>query len=375
MIAAFSQARLNFRRPISKCSVSFIIIEGIIWNVVYAFLEIFAKQFFMKTLGIETSCDETAVALYDSTSGIISETVYSQIDLHKKYGGVVPELASRDHCEKIIDVFNEGIGGVSVHEIDRIAYTAGPGLLGALIVGESFAQGLAFALNKPLIPINHLEAHFLSPFLDFPEIQYPFTSLLVSGGHSLIVDVKDFEDYEIIGQSVDDAVGEAFDKVGKLLQLPYPGGPHIEEAAKRGDPARFDFPRPMKYSDDLNLSFSGLKTAVLYATKDLNINDERSNISASFQEAVIDVLSTKIKKAMKQTGNKSLVMAGGVAANKKIRAALDMLEENEGIKVFYPSIRHCTDNAAMVAYLGSLKIEGKNIYNSNVRARWPVNEI
>ena len=171
----------------------------------------------MKTLGIETSCDETAVALYDSASGIISETVYSQIDLHKKYGGVVPELASRDHCEKIIDVFNEGIGGVDIHDIDRIAYTAGPGLLGALIVGESFAQGLAFALNKPLIPVNHLEAHFLSPFLDFPKIQYPFTSLLVSGGHSLIVDVKDFEDYEIIGQSLDDAVGEAFDKVGKLL--------------------------------------------------------------------------------------------------------------------------------------------------------------
>ena len=191
----------------------------------------------------------------------------------------------------------------------------------------------------------------------------------------MIVDVKDFEDYEIIGQSVDDAVGEAFDKVGKLLQLPYPGGPHIEEAAKRGDPARFDFPRPMKYSDDLNFSFSGLKTAVLYATKDLNINDERSNISASFQEAVIDVLSTKIKKAMKQTGNKSLVMAGGVAANKKIRAALDMLEEKEGFKVFYPSIKHCTDNAAMIAYLGSLKIESKNIYNSNVSARWPVSEI
>ncbi len=333
------------------------------------------KTIFMKTLGIETSCDETAVALYDSTSGIIAETVYSQIDLHKKYGGVVPELASRDHCEKIIDVFNDGIGGVDLHDIDRIAYTAGPGLLGALIVGESFAQGLAFALNKPLIPVNHLEAHFLSPFLDFPEIQYPFTSLLVSGGHSLIVDVKDFEDYEIIGQSLDDAVGEAFDKVGKLLQLPYPGGPHIEEAAKNGDPMKYDFPRPMKHSDDLNLSFSGLKTAVLYATKDLNINDERSNISASFQEAVIDVLSTKIKKAMKQTGNKSLVMAGGVAANKKIRAALDMLEEKEGFKVFYPSIKHCTDNAAMIAYLGSLKTESKNIYNSNVRARWPVSEI
>ena len=186
----------------------------------------------MKTLGIETSCDETAVALYDSSSGIIAETVYSQIDLHKKYGGVVPELASRDHCEKIIDVFNDGIGEADLLDIDRIAYTAGPGLLGALIVGESFAQGLAFALNKPLIPVNHLEAHFLSPFLDFPEIQYPFTSLLVSGGHSLIVDVKDFEDYKIIGQSLDDAVGEAFDKVGKLLQLPYPGGPHIEESAK-----------------------------------------------------------------------------------------------------------------------------------------------
>ena len=329
----------------------------------------------MKTLGIETSCDETAIAIYDSKEGIIGESIYSQIDMHAEYGGVVPELASRDHCVKIVDVLLDALGDLSIKKIDQIAYTSGPGLLGTLLIGESFAQGLSTALDIPLIPINHLEGHLMSPMMEFPEIKMPFICLLVSGGHSTIVDVKDKGQYEIIGQSQDDAVGEAFDKVGKLLHLPYPGGPHIEEAAKNGDPVKYDFPRPMKHSDDLNLSFSGLKTAVLYATKDLNINDERSNISASFQEAVIDVLSTKIKKAMKQTGNKSLVMAGGVAANKKIRAALDMLEEKEGFKVFYPSIKHCTDNAAMIAYLGSLKTESKNIYNSNVRARWPVSEI
>ena len=296
--------------------------------------------------------------------------------MHKKYGGVVPELASRDHCEKIIDVFNDGIHGVDIHDIDRIAYTAGPGLLGALIVGESFAQGLAYALNKPLIPVNHLEAHFLSPFLDLPEIQYPFTSLLVSGGHSLIVDVKDFEDYEIIGQSLDDAVGEAFDKVGKLLQLPYPGGPHIEKAAKNGDPKKYDFPRPMKHSDDLNLSFSGLKTAVLFATKHLDINDERSNISASFQAAVIDVLTIKIKRAMKHTGNKSLVMAGGVAANKEIRYMLTNLCKEENYEAIFPPIELCSDNAAMIAMVGLKRFKLKQFNNLDFPAkpRWPLDE-
>ena len=218
----------------------------------------------MKTLGIETSCDETAIAIYDSKDGIIGESVHSQMDMHAEYGGVVPELASRDHCLKIVDVLEDALGNLSLDNIDQIAYTSGPGLLGALLIGESFAQGLSTALNIPLIPINHLEGHLMSPMMEFPEIKMPFICLLVSGGHSMIVDVKDKGQYEIIGQSQDDAVGEAFDKVAKLLDLPYPGGPYIERLALEGKSDAFDFPRPMINSDDLNMSLSGLKTSVLY---------------------------------------------------------------------------------------------------------------
>ena len=205
----------------------------------------------MKTLGIETSCDETAIAVYDSEQGIIGESVYSQIKMHAEYGGVVPELASRDHCLKVITVLEEALGDIDLNSIDQIAYTSGPGLLGALLIGESFAQGLSMALDIPLIPINHLEGHLMSPVMEFPEINMPYISLLVSGGHSMIVDVKERGDYEILGQSQDDAVGEAFDKVGKLLGLPYPGGPFIEKIARDGNPKAYDFPRPMIHSDCL----------------------------------------------------------------------------------------------------------------------------
>ena len=331
----------------------------------------------MLTLGIETSCDETAVALYDSEEGLVGESVFSQIDMHAEYGGVVPELASRDHCLKIISVLEDALGARNISEIDQIAYTSGPGLLGALLVGESFAHGLSAGLGKPTIPVHHLEAHLMAPALDFDDIGFPFISLLVSGGHSLIIDVKGLGDYTILGESQDDAVGEAFDKVGKLLNLPYPGGPHIERIAKDGDPKKFNYPRPMMHSDNLNLSFSGLKTAVLYSIRDIeNLDEHIPDIAASFQRAAIDVLVSKIKKSLTQTNRDTLILAGGVAANGLLRDEMRKLEDELNIKVRYPAMKHCTDNAAMIAYLGSLKTPDMVTQgNSNARPRWPLNEV
>ena len=332
----------------------------------------------MKTLGIETSCDETAIAVYDSEQGIIGESVFSQIKMHAEYGGVVPELASRDHCVKIISVLKEAIKDVDLKSIDQVAYTSGPGLLGALLIGESFAQGISSALNIPLIPINHLEGHLMSPVMEFPEITTPYISLLVSGGHSMIVDVKDRGDYQILGQSQNDAVGEAFDKVGKLLGLPYPGGPHIEKLALKGNPKSYDFPRPMIHSDNLDLSFSGLKTSVLYTVRDIeNITDQiKADIAASFQQAVIDVLTKKIKKSVELSGRSNVIIAGGVAANKALRAAIKELESVLNIRVYYPSLKYCGDNAAMIAFVGSLRSSDKiQVNGSSVRARWPLSEL
>jgi len=332
----------------------------------------------MKTLGIETSCDETAIAIYDSNKGIIGESVYSQMEMHAEYGGVVPELASRDHCLKIIDVLNEAMGKHSLDTIDQIAYTSGPGLLGALLIGESFAQGLSTALEIPLIPINHLEGHLMSPMMEFPEISMPFICLLVSGGHSMIVDVKAKADYEIIGQSQDDAVGEAFDKVGKLLGLPYPGGPYIEKLALKGNPNAYDFPRPMIHSDNLDMSLSGLKTAVLYKIQKIqDINqDVKADIAASFQKAVTDVLIAKIKKTIEKTNRSDVIIAGGVAANKYIRKKFKELENTLKIRVYYPDLKYCGDNAAMIAFVGSMMTPSKQkSIKSKVRARWPLNEL
>ena len=332
----------------------------------------------MKTLGIETSCDETAIAIYDSNKGIIGESIYSQMEMHAEYGGVVPELASRDHCLKIIDVLKDALGDYQLSDIDQIAYTSGPGLLGALLIGESFAQGLSSALQIPLIPINHLEGHLMSPMMEFPEISMPFICLLVSGGHSMIVDVKAKGDYEIIGQSQDDAVGEAFDKVGKLLGLPYPGGPHIEKLALNGNPKAYDFPRPMIHSDNLDMSLSGLKTAVLYTVQKVEeINNHiKADIAASFQKAVTDVLIAKIKKTINQTNRSDVIIAGGVAANKYIRKEFKELENTINVRVYYPDLKYCGDNAAMIAFVGSMMTatKEKNI-KSKVRARWPLNEL
>jgi N6-L-threonylcarbamoyladenine synthase len=290
----------------------------------------------------------------------------------------VPELASRDHCLKIIDVLKDALGDYQLSDIDQIAYTSGPGLLGALLIGESFAQGLSSALQVPLIPINHLEGHLMSPMMEFTEISMPFTCLLVSGGHSMIVDVKAKGDYEIIGQSQDDAVGEAFDKVGKLLGLPYPGGPHIEKLALNGNPKAYDFPRPMIHSDNLDMSLSGLKTAVLYTVQKVEeINNHiKADIAASFQKAVTDVLIAKIKKTINQTNRSDVIIAGGVAANKYIRKEFKELENTLNIRVYYPDLKYCGDNAAMIAFVGSMMTatKEKNI-KSKVRARWPLNEL
>ena len=332
----------------------------------------------MKTLGIETSCDETAIAIYDSKEGIIGESIYSQIDMHAEYGGVVPELASRDHCVKIVDVLLDALGDLSIKKIDQIAYTSGPGLLGTLLIGESFAQGLSTALDIPLIPINHLEGHLMSPMMEFPEIKMPFICLLVSGGHSMIVDVKDKGQYEIIGQSQDDAVGEAFDKVAKLLDLPYPGGPHIERLALEGKSDAFNFPRPMINSDDLNMSLSGLKTSVLYTVQKIpNMTEEiKSDIAASFQQAISDILVAKIKKSIETTGRKEVIIAGGVAANKFLRSEFKKLEESHNIKVYFPDLKYCGDNAAMIAFVGSMmKPSIENERSSSARARWPLDEL
>jgi len=332
----------------------------------------------MKTLGIETSCDETAIAIYDSKDGIIGESIHSQMEMHAEYGGVVPELASRDHCLKIVDVLEDALGNISLDSIDQIAYTSGPGLLGALLIGESFAQGLSTALNIPLIPINHLEGHLMSPMMEFPQISMPFICLLVSGGHSMIVDVKDKGQYEIIGQSQDDAVGEAFDKVAKLLDLPYPGGPHIERLALEGKSDAFDFPRPMINSDNLNMSLSGLKTSVLYTVQKIsNLTKEvKADIAASFQQAISDVLVAKIKKSIEITGRKEVIVAGGVAANKFLRGEFKKLEESHNITVYYPDMKYCGDNAAMIAFVGSMmKPSIENDRSSSARARWPLDEL
>ena len=327
----------------------------------------------MITLGIETSCDETAIALYDSDKGLVGESVFSQIELHSEYGGVIPELASRDHCQRIIQIYNQALGAIDPSEIDYIAYTAGPGLLGTLLIGENFAQGLAIALNKPLIPVNHLEAHLMAPFLSTGDISFPFLTLLVSGGHSLIIDVEAFNKYKILGQSRDDAVGEAFDKVAKLIGLGYPGGPEIEKISKNGDPKKFDFPQPMLHSPNYDFSFSGLKTAVLYTVQGIQKMDKQiqADIAASFQHVVTEVLIKKVSKALEDTGRKSIVMTGGVAANKLLRDKITVLRDKLNINVLYPPLAHCTDNAAMVAYLGSLKYDQAE-YNlfSQARPRW-----
>ncbi len=332
----------------------------------------------MKILGIETSCDETGVAIFDTESNsIVSEQLYSQASKHAMYGGVVPELASRDHLKKLIPLINLTINesGYSLQELDGIAYTAGPGLRGPLLIGASTAKAIALSLNKPSIGVHHMEAHLLINLLENPAPSFPFLTLLISGGHCLLINAKSLGVYEIIGQTLDDAVGEAFDKVAKILDLGYPGGPKIEALSNQGNSLAYDFPRPMTNKDNFDFSFSGLKTAVYYEYKKIDqiSESQKADIAASFQEAVADTLLSKTKKALENTGLTELVIGGGVASNKYIRDRLVTGLSNKNI--FFPPIERCTDNGAMIAYAGSHYLkEVEEDFSLNIRPRWPLSE-
>jgi N6-L-threonylcarbamoyladenine synthase len=313
----------------------------------------------MKVLGIETSCDETGVAVYDSSNGLLAHKLYSQVKLHADYGGVVPELASRDHVRKIVSLVKATLeqGKLSANDIDGIAYTRGPGLIGALLVGSSMAKSLAYAWQVPAIGVHHMEGHLLAPMLDEPAPKFPFLALLVSGGHSMLVNVQGIGRYEVIGESVDDAAGEAFDKTAKLLGLDYPGGPLLAKLAEQGKPGIYRFPRPMTDKPGLNMSFSGLKThAANTIRSEPDDLQTRANIAYAFQEAVVDTLLIKCRRALKQTGLKRIVMAGGVAANSMLRQGFAKASKTDKFEIFYPSFEYCTDNGAMIAYAGCQRL-------------------
>ena len=334
----------------------------------------------MKVLGIETSCDETAAAIYDGAVGLRSHRLFSQVDLHAQYGGVVPELASRDHVRKLLPLIEAALSdaGLKADEIDGIAYTAGPGLVGALLVGASVARSLAFAWDKPALGVHHLEGHLLAPMLEPQAPSFPFLALLVSGGHTLLAEVRGIGDYEIIGASVDDAAGEAFDKTAKLLGLSYPGGPALAKLADSGGPGRFRFPRPMLDRPGLDFSFSGLKTAVVVALRNLTLDDAmRADVAAEFQCAVVDTLAAKCERALDQTGFDAIVVAGGVGANRALRERLAVMGQRRGVRVYYPRPEFCTDNAAMIAYAGYRRLVAGQHDDLAIRAtaRWPLDTL
>ncbi len=331
-------------------------------------------------LGIETSCDETAAAIYDGESGLRAHTLYSQIRLHAEYGGVVPELASRDHVRRINGLIRTALSDadVTLSDLGGVAYTAGPGLIGALMVGASVAAGIAAALEIPLIPVHHMEAHLLAPMLEHPAPAFPFVALLVSGGHTLLVEVQGLGRYTLLGQSLDDAVGEAFDKTAKLLGLPYPGGPELARLAQSGQqPSKYRFPRPMTDRPGLDFSFSGLKTAVLTALKPDASEQDKADLAWAFQEAVTDTLTIKATRALDACGARRLVVAGGVGANLRLREKLGALAQQREVEVYFPRQAFCTDNAAMVAYTGWLRrSEGRNAdQRLFTTPRWPLSEL
>lgn len=334
----------------------------------------------MRVLGIETSCDETGVAVYDSAKGLLAHRLYSQIQLHADYGGVVPELASRDHVRKIIPLLRELLAeaGSSLDELDGVAYTAGPGLAGALMVGAVFGRTLAWALDIPAVGVHHMEGHLLAPMLEANPPAFPFIALLVSGGHTQLMRVDGIGAYELLGESIDDAAGEAFDKVAKMLKLEYPGGPNVARLAESGDATKFAFPRPMLDRPGLDFSFSGLKTSVLNALRTTEDYPQKpADIAASFQLAAVDTLARKCERALKQTGVKRLVVAGGVSANKLLRTQLAEMTARRKAEVFYPALPFCTDNGAMIAFAGAQRLlqgeqQGMGI---TVRPRWPMTEL
>ncbi|RMF96917.1 MAG: tRNA (adenosine(37)-N6)-threonylcarbamoyltransferase complex transferase subunit TsaD [Gammaproteobacteria bacterium] len=335
-------------------------------------------------LGIETSCDETAAAVYAPDRGLLAHRLYSQVAVHAPYGGVVPELASRDHLRRLLPLVDAALAdaGLRGPELAAVAYTAGPGLIGALLVGATLGTGLAFAWGRPALPVHHMEAHLLAPLLEDAPPAFPFLALLVSGGHCMLVDVQGLGRYRVLGETVDDAVGEAFDKTAKLLGLPYPGGPALAALAEQGDAGRFALPRPMLKRPGLDFSFSGLKTAVLVTLKELDAGggaseQDRADLAASFQLAAVETLVAKTLRALEATGHRRVVVAGGVGANRLLRSRLRDALAARGASVYYPRIEFCTDNGAMIALAGSLWLRHGARPSSQVEARprWPLAEV
>jgi len=339
----------------------------------------------LKVLGIETSCDETGVAIYDSEVGLLADCLYSQVEIHAKYGGVIPELASRDHIRKTLPLIEEVIekAGIDASEIEGVAYTAGPGLVGALLVGAAIGRTLGMAWDVPTIGVHHMEGHLLAPMLEPESPEFPFVALLVSGGHTQLVKVGGIGRYELLGESLDDAAGEAFDKVGKMLGLPYPGGPHVAKLAQRGDPARFNFPRPMINRPGLDFSFSGLKTYVRNTITSLRdesgelAEQDAADIARAFEEAVVNTLSIKCRRALEETGYKKLIIAGGVSANLRLREVLEEAMAKVDGRLFYAQLKYCTDNGAMIAYAGCQRLLAGERDDLEIRAqpRWSLESL
>ena len=338
----------------------------------------------MLILGVESSCDETGIALYDSVAGLLAHALHSQVAMHAEYGGVVPELASRDHIRRVVPLLRSTLesAGKSLAEIDAVAYTRGPGLSGALLVGCAFAEALAVALDKPTVPVHHLEGHLLSPLLSSNPPTFPFVALLVSGGHTQLMTVTGVGEYALLGETLDDAAGEAFDKSAKLLGLPYPGGALLSALAEQGEAGVYKLPRPMLHSGDLDFSFSGLKTAVLTLVREQSeplAEEFRVNVARAFQEAMVEVLVKKSLAALKQTGLRQLVVAGGVGANRQLRATLNDEARRKRFSVYYPELEFCTDNGAMIALAGCLRLQAGAIAKPAgvfaVQPRWPLMDI
>jgi N6-L-threonylcarbamoyladenine synthase len=342
----------------------------------------------MLVLGIESSCDETGVALVETRAGglpaLRGQALYSQVDMHQAYGGVVPELASRDHIRRVLPLAESVLqqAAVALADIDVVAYTRGPGLAGALLVGAGVACALGAALGKPVLGVHHLEGHLLSPFLGADPPQFPFVALLVSGGHTQLMQVDDVGQYQLLGETIDDAAGEAFDKSAKLMGLGYPGGPALSRLAEQGDPQAFKLPRPLLHSGDLDFSFAGLKTAVLTQAKKLGADLEarKADLAASTQAAIVEVLVKKSLAALERSGLDRLVVAGGVGANKALRAQLEAACKSRGVRVHYPELEFCTDNGAMIAMAAAMRLqahaqEATTVYAFDVKPRWPLTEL
>ncbi|KKO45400.1 UGMP family protein [Arsukibacterium ikkense] len=334
----------------------------------------------MRVLGIETSCDETGIAVYDGDKGLLSHVLYSQIPLHADYGGVVPELASRDHVKKTLPLIKQALAqaGLNAADIDGVAYTAGPGLAGALLVGATIGRSLAYAWQKPALAVHHMEGHLLAPMLEDNPPPFPFLALLVSGGHTQLVGVEGIGRYELLGESIDDAAGEAFDKTAKLMGLDYPGGPLLAKLALTGDSKKYKFPRPMTDRPGLDFSFSGLKTsAANVIAKEGSSEQVQADIAASFQQAVVDTLVIKCERALEQTGYQRLVIAGGVSANISLRQQLEVLLQRRGGAVYYPRKEFCTDNGAMIAFAGYQRLRAgqQQDLTIGVTPRWPMQEL